>query len=82
MDFGQPNAKIGRIMANGRLLFLGLHMYLEFIKYTYRICTNGDLVGMKVNMWFFFILQVHNHYCFVIQQDFISHCDKFAVAMQ
>ena len=26
MDFDQPNAEIGRKMANGRLLFLALHV--------------------------------------------------------
>ena len=54
----------------------------SWYKYTYRICTNGDLVGKKVNMWLFFILQVTDHCCFVVQQNFISHCEKFAVAMQ
>ena len=26
MDFGRPNAEIGRKMANGRMLFLALHL--------------------------------------------------------
>ena len=29
MDFGRPNAEIGRKMANGRLLFLALHTYIN-----------------------------------------------------
>ena len=31
MDFGRPNAEIGQKMADGRLLFLALYMYVIII---------------------------------------------------
>ena len=59
MDFGRPNAEIGWKMANGRLLFLALHIYpssdvisLHCITHVCCYCTytNENFKHLKYNM--------------------------------
>ena len=48
MDFGRPNAEIGRKMANGRLLFLALDIQ-HFT--TYMITIGGNTIIATWKIW-------------------------------